>query len=178
MICERCGRDVDEDSPYGDFVHYVPGTTAPCIPLNPVYRGVADALADLMAEKAAETLSELMETKPELVEFTPAPAPAVSAIYQLTEYQYNVLKSTTAEGGSVCFAHIDSAEGDPDKTERDAQRTELLALIELGLMSDVTNKFSESLTVSKLNNKNRGFIVLCLTENGIIMFRNGEGSKN
>lgn len=106
-----------------------------------------------------------------------APEPPVSGIYELSEYQFGALHDA-CNGGSICFAALRSSPKDsPEKAEEiDGQYQEILDLIRLDLLSDVSDKFGEQIQVAKINS-NREFIVVAVTDLAILMFRGSEKRK-
>jgi len=95
----------------------------------------------------------------------------MAKIYELTKLQTAVL-TKAAIGGNRVFAVLEPNE-EIDTPSHAQQLTkelqEFKELLPLGLVEDVSKDFTESIAVSKLNNK-RGFIVLALTEAGYLMF--------
>lgn len=96
-----------------------------------------------------------------------------SGIYELTEFQFaNLYRS--ANGNSICFAVLESCDKDDDETKEtfNRQLRETRELIDLGLLTDVSDKFKEQIQVSKINS-NRGYIVVSLTDHAVTLFTKG-----
>jgi hypothetical protein len=104
-------------------------------------------------------------------------APEVKGIFALSEKQHNTMVYAANEGSAV-FAALETAPTDSEKmrAELETSMKELRELAGAGLLEDVSGKFSESITVSRMNN-NRGFVVFALTPEAILMFREGEKKR-
>jgi hypothetical protein len=92
------------------------------------------------------------------------------SIHELTQFQTaNLVRA--ANGGSTVFAVIEAGEKDaPERKETlNGHIREIRQLIEWGLLTDVSDKFTEPIQVSKLNN-GRGFVAVQLTEQAALMF--------
>ena len=94
----------------------------------------------------------------------------MTPIHELTKFQVaNLVRA--ANGGSTVFAVVESGELDPPekKDVLDGNVREIRQLIDIGLLLDVSEKFTEPIAVCKLSNK-RGFIVVQLTDQAQLMF--------
>lgn len=94
--------------------------------------------------------------------------------YQLSEFQYaNLVRS--ANSSTIVFAALEPSDSDSaeqrEKYER--QLREMDDLIHLGLVKDVSEKFHDSIELSRMNNK-RGYRVLALTEHALDMFHESD----
>jgi hypothetical protein len=84
-------------------------------------------------------------------------------IYSLTQFQIDNLTRACNEG-SVVFAVPMSCPADvPEKAQKiDTQYNEIMDLIRLELLKDVSEKFSEAIEASKMN-AGRGFKIVAIT---------------
>jgi hypothetical protein len=98
----------------------------------------------------------------------------MSEIYQLSEFQNKSL-SIAANGKSICFAILESSDSDPQDTKEklDKDFHEIEDLVRLELVKDVSEKFTEQIQLSRINN-GRGYKVVALTEVGLRMFANAK----
>lgn len=89
----------------------------------------------------------------------------------LSLFQYDNM-TRAANGDSIVFAVIEASDKDtPDaRKRRETEMVEILELIELGLLKNVSEKFTEQIEVCKLQN-HRGYIVVALTDIGLDMFK-------
>jgi hypothetical protein len=100
-------------------------------------------------------------------------------IYQLSEFQFGTLRHA-ANGGSIVFAVLDPAPSDPPEKRKQFidERLQIDALVDLGILKDVSERFQESIETSRINNNNRGFVVVALTDIGLCMFQESKGKPN
>ena len=94
----------------------------------------------------------------------------MNEIYPLTQFQAaNLLRG--ANNGTRVFAILEPSPTDSEERRKQLVREmdEMNDLISLGLLTDISKDFEEPIKVSKLNN-NRGFSVVRLTDQAIIMF--------
>jgi len=94
----------------------------------------------------------------------------MTPIHELTKFQVaNLVRA--ANGGSTVFAVVESGEKDTGERKEtlESHVREIRQLIDLGLLTEVSEKFQEPIQVCKLQN-GRGFIVVQLTDQAQLMF--------
>src|SRR5271166_4747406 len=94
----------------------------------------------------------------------------MSDIYELSQFQYiNLIKA--ANEGNIVFAVIDPPpNSSPEKIkELNKQKLDVLELIQLNLLKDVSKDFAEQIAVCKLNN-GFSYMIVSLTRDSILMF--------
>ena len=94
----------------------------------------------------------------------------MTPIHELTKFQVaNLVRA--ANGGSTVFAVVESGEKDTGERKEtlESHVREIRQLIDLGLLTEVSEKFQEPIQVCKLQN-GRGFIVVQLTDQALLMF--------
>ena len=94
----------------------------------------------------------------------------MTPIHELTKFQVATLVRA-ANGGSTVFAVVESGEKDTGERKEtlESHVREIRQLIDLGLLTEVSEKFQEPIQVCKLQN-GRGFIVVQLTDQAQLMF--------
>lgn len=103
----------------------------------------------------------------------------MTGTYELTKYQWTNLKRSAKDVGYRVFGIVEPS---PDDTQAHQyaltkELKEMADLVELGLLTDESEKFNEAVENSKLVHK-RGFRVFAITEAGHTMFRDGSKKVN
>lgn len=95
----------------------------------------------------------------------------MSAIYSLSDFQFaNLYRS--ANSGPNTFAVLEPLDSDAEEARKIMadELHQIVDLVQMDLLEDVTKEFTEQITVSKMN-QNRKYIVVKLTERGFLLFR-------
>jgi hypothetical protein len=113
-----------------------------------------------------------MTIKTEMIQKNFLTSPVKSGIYKLSQKQFDSLTVAASGGQSTCFAVIESLESDSDelKAEADQLLKEMQDLIKMGILTEETERFKETIGHAKINNNGRGFRVMALTPEALVMF--------
>lgn len=98
---------------------------------------------------------------------------------EITQYQYDVLKAAAVTGSPVAFAALLPSGKEPQATQdvMTSHLLELAGLVEIGLLNDITDKFTEILDATKAKHE-REFRVFVTTPEAILMFQDDERLPN
>lgn len=104
-------------------------------------------------------------------------APKKPFTYELTEFQFaNLFRA--ANKGPVMFAVLDALDNDSEEKRKQIvdEKRQIVELVELGVLEDISRMFAEQITVAKLNG-NRPYIVVKLTDQGLTMFHDCKSTR-
>ena len=95
----------------------------------------------------------------------------MTAIYELTKFQTENLVRA-ANGGSIVFAVMKPSEKDsPEKKAKfEGNLAEMMDLVRIGLLEDISPDFTESIKACELNNDGRSIAIVKLTTHAQLMF--------